>query len=150
MGPREGAIRPAAHRDVVVDVDEAAREAAREQARHEKRYVTEALQGEFASGDTGRLERIGEHQRERLERPSVRIRLIQALRPGEQSQHVDYISLGPLVHLETLIRERSTQRAAEEFREVGRRDDSTSMHFGLHPLLTLHYLSGSDRSSAVP
>ena len=149
MGPREGAVRPAADRDVVVDVDEAAREAAREQARHEKRYVTEALQGELASGDTGRLERIGEHQRERLERP-VRIRLIQALRPGEQSQHVDYISLGPLVHLETLIRERSMQRVAEEFREVRRRDDSAGMHVGLHPLLTLHYLSGSDRSSAVP
>ena len=114
-GIRQRAVGVAAHRDVIVDVDQFAREAAREESGDEQRDVAEALQRALARGGTRRLERFGQHVRQRPDAQALRRLLVQRVGAREHGEQVDDVLLGLLVDVEMLVLARFVKRVTKKF-----------------------------------
>ena len=106
---RQRAVGAAAHRDVIVDVDQLARKAVGEEAGDEQRHIAQALQAAFALERARRLERIGQHLHQRPEPHAVGGALEQVLRAREQRQQVDHVLLGLVLDCHMLVRQRALQ-----------------------------------------
>jgi hypothetical protein len=88
---------------VVVDVDQFSGEAAREESGDEQRHIAEALQRAMPHRRARRVERFGEHVRERLDAQPIGRFLVQSVGAREHRQQVDDVLLGLFVDVETLV-----------------------------------------------
>ncbi len=117
---RQRTVGAPAHGDVVIDVHRAARETAGEEAGDEERDVAQALQRAVAVAVVRRFDRLGEHERERLEaRVAAGPGVEQRVTAREHREQVDDVLLGVVAHGEVLVPEREMQRVAEELAHVG-------------------------------
>ncbi len=114
----ERCIRPAAHRNVVVDVDQLARKATREESGNEQGDVAEPLQAPIAVAGAGRFERLRQHDDERLEARACGRALVESLGAREQRQQIDDIVLRLVLDLELLLLQGAVQGVLEELAQV--------------------------------
>ncbi len=140
-GIRQRAVGVSAHGDVVVDVDQFAREAAREESRDEQRDIAEALQAPLPRGGGRRLERIGQHVRQRPDAQALRRALVQRVGAGEHGEQVDDVLFGLLVDVEMLVFARGVKRVTKEFAQGTNRYKSTRRRclHTWHPSVARHH-----------
>ncbi len=113
-GIREGAVGVAAHRDVIIDVDQFSRKAACEESRDEQGDIAEPLQSALPRRGARRIQRLGEHVRERLDAQSIRSFFVQRIGARKHGEEVDDVLLGLFVDVEVLVFARCVKRVTEE------------------------------------
>ena len=116
------AVSAAAHRNVVIDIDEAAREALREKASDEQRDIAEPLQGSRTFLGRACVGRLGEHQRERPQTRAGGGRLEQRLAAGEHREQVHDVMLGVLLDGDVLTVQRFVDGIAKELAQIAHVD----------------------------
>src|SRR5579863_765333 len=138
----ERPIRAAAHRDVIVDIDQLAGKALREESSHEQRDISEALQPAVPMLSGGRLERLRKHHDERLEAGAFRGCFIKRFGARKRSEQIDHVVLGLILNFNLLLLERAVQLILEVFPQVGDRHYTCRAVTLIHDWQRLLTLSG--------
>ena len=145
------AVGAPAHGDVIVDVDELAGEALREKSGDEQRHVAQRCKPRLRSRRGRRLERLGQHDHQRLEARARRRSLVERFGTGEQRQQVDDVVLGLVLDRQMLFRERAVQRVAEELPQIRHRYETwASGGFGHGARISFFIINGTRRLKFTP
>ena len=110
---------------MVVDIDQLAREALSEEAGDEQRHIAQPLQVAVTVAGGPRLERLRQHQCQRLEACTLGRALIERLRAGEQGEQIDHVVLGLVFDRQVLFGERALERVLEELAQIRDRQHAT-------------------------